>query len=162
MPSKKGSFFLTLCEIPWRFSSILPNAKISLTLCKIPWQFPDLEKFYFSLTFPWRLWTLIIQHWARWWIGTDKWPSSLMHLNMYASPALNGLTWAQTAIEHWSHVTDTVTTHANYMARMTGPPLGRLSKLSRLRELEKEGDRQIETCNTWAIFLECWKIKKLN
>ena len=45
------SFSLTLCEIPWRFSSILPNVKISLTLCKIPWQFPDLEKFYFSLTF---------------------------------------------------------------------------------------------------------------
>ena len=37
------------------------NVKISLTLCKIPWQFPDLEKFYFSLTFPWRLWTL--QYW---------------------------------------------------------------------------------------------------
>ena len=55
----KWSFSLTLCEIPWRFSSILLNVKISLTLCKIPWQFPDLEKFYFSLTFPWRLWTLI-------------------------------------------------------------------------------------------------------
>ena len=54
----KWSFSLTLSEIPWRFSSILPNVKISLTLCKIPWQFPDLEKFYFSLTFPWRLWTL--------------------------------------------------------------------------------------------------------
>ena len=54
----KWSFSLTLCEIPWHFSSILPNVKISLTLCKIPWQFPDLEKFYFSLTFPWRLWTL--------------------------------------------------------------------------------------------------------
>ena len=54
----KWSFSLTLCEIPWRFSSILPNVKISLTLCKIPWQFPDLEKFHFSLTFPWRLWTL--------------------------------------------------------------------------------------------------------
>ena len=34
------------------------DVKISLTLCKIPWQFPDLEKFNFSLTFPWRLWTL--------------------------------------------------------------------------------------------------------
>ena len=56
----KWSFSLTLCEIPWRFSSILPNVKTSLTLCKIPWQFPDLEKFYFSLTFPWRLWTLTI------------------------------------------------------------------------------------------------------
>ena len=54
----KWSFSLTLSEIPWRFSSILPNVKISLTLCKIPWQFPDLDKFYFSLTFPWRLWTL--------------------------------------------------------------------------------------------------------
>ena len=54
----KWSFSLTLSEIPWCFSSILPNVKISLTLCKIPWQFPDLEKFYFSLTFPWRLWTL--------------------------------------------------------------------------------------------------------
>ena len=54
----KWSFSLTLSEIPWRFSSILPNVKISLTLCKIPWQFPALEKFYFSLTFPWRLWTL--------------------------------------------------------------------------------------------------------
>ena len=55
----KWSFSLTLCEIPWRFSSILPNVKTSLTLCKIPWQFPDLEKFYFSLTFPWWLWTLL-------------------------------------------------------------------------------------------------------
>ena len=55
----KWSFSLTLSEIPWRFSSILPNVKISLTHCKIPWQFPDLEKFYFSLTFPWRLWTLL-------------------------------------------------------------------------------------------------------
>ena len=54
----KRSFSLTLCEIPWHFSSILSNVKISLTLYKIPWQFPDLEKFYFSLTFPWRLWTL--------------------------------------------------------------------------------------------------------
>ena len=54
----KWSFSLTLCEIPWRLSSILPNVKISLTHCKIPWQFTDLEKFYFSLTFPWRLWTL--------------------------------------------------------------------------------------------------------
>ena len=54
----KWSFSLTLCEIPWHFSSILPNVKISLTLCKIPWQFPDLEKFYFSLTFPWWLWTV--------------------------------------------------------------------------------------------------------
>ena len=58
----KWSFSLTLCEIPWRFSSILPNVKTSLTLCKIPWQFPDLEKFYFSLTFPWRLWTLFHSH----------------------------------------------------------------------------------------------------
>ena len=56
----RWSFSLTLCEIPWRFSSILTNVKISLTLCKIPWQFPDFEKFYFSLTFPWRLWTLSI------------------------------------------------------------------------------------------------------
>ena len=56
----KWSYSLTLCEIPWRFSSILSNVKISLTLCKIPWQFPDLEKFYFSLTFPWRLWTLVM------------------------------------------------------------------------------------------------------
>ena len=54
----KWSFSLTFCEIPWRFSSILPNVKIFLTVDKIPWQFPDLEKFYFSLTFPWRLWTL--------------------------------------------------------------------------------------------------------
>ena len=54
----KWSFSLTLCEIPWHFSSILPNVKISLTLCKNPRQFPDLEKFYFFLTFPWRLWTL--------------------------------------------------------------------------------------------------------
>ena len=54
----KWSFSLTLSEIPWRFSSILPNVKISLRLCKIPWQFPDLEKFYFFLTFPWQLWTL--------------------------------------------------------------------------------------------------------
>ena len=60
----KWSFSLTLCEIPWHFSSILPNVKISLTLYKIPWQFPDLEKFYFSLTFPWRLWTLFHSH--RW------------------------------------------------------------------------------------------------
>ena len=58
----KWSFSLTLCEIPWRFSLILPNVKISLTLCKIPWQFPDLENFYFSLTFPWQLWTLSITH----------------------------------------------------------------------------------------------------
>ena len=58
----KWSFSLTLSEIPWRFSSIFPNVKISLTLCKIPWQFPDLEKFYFSLIFPWRLWTLIYIH----------------------------------------------------------------------------------------------------
>ena len=58
----KWSYSLTLCEIPWRLSSILPNVKISLTLCKIPWQFPDLEKFYFSLTFPWRLWTLHIHY----------------------------------------------------------------------------------------------------
>ena len=43
----KWSFSLTLCEIPWHFSSILPNVKISLTLCKIPWQFPYLEKFIF-------------------------------------------------------------------------------------------------------------------
>ena len=56
--SLKWSFSLTLCEIQWRFSSILPNVKISLTLCKIPWQFPDLRKFYCSLTFPWQLWTL--------------------------------------------------------------------------------------------------------
>ena len=55
----KCSFSLTLCEIPWRSSSILPNAKISRTLCKVPWQFPDLEKFYFSLTFPWWLLTLM-------------------------------------------------------------------------------------------------------
>ena len=55
----KWSFSLTLCEIPWRLSSILPNVKISLTHCKIPWQFTDLEKFYFPLTFPCRLWTLI-------------------------------------------------------------------------------------------------------
>ena len=54
------SFSLTLCEIPWHFSSILQNVQISLTLCKFPWQFPDLEKFYFSLTFPWRLWTLMM------------------------------------------------------------------------------------------------------
>ena len=59
----KWSFSLTLCEIPSRFSSILPNVKISLTLRKIPWQFPDLEKFYFSLTFSWRLWTLMF--WMR-------------------------------------------------------------------------------------------------
>ena len=55
----KCSFSLTLCEIPWRSSSILPNAKISRTLCKVPWQFPDLEKFYFSLTFPRWLLTLM-------------------------------------------------------------------------------------------------------
>ena len=63
----KWSFSLTLSEIPWRFSSILPNVKISLTLCKIPWQFPDLEKFHFSLTFPWRLWTLpLARKWPTW------------------------------------------------------------------------------------------------
>ena len=67
----KWWFSLTLYEIPWHFSSILPNVKISLTLCKIPWQFPDLENFYFSLTFPWRLWTLNEPVWhstTPWWL----------------------------------------------------------------------------------------------
>ena len=34
---------------PWH----LPLFRISLTFFKIPWQFPDLEKIFFSLTFPW-------------------------------------------------------------------------------------------------------------
>ena len=74
----KWSFSLTLCEIPWRFSSILPNVKTSLTLCKIPWQFPDLEKFYFSLTFPWRLWTLTgitLKYWPTLWKQSEGFDS---------------------------------------------------------------------------------------
>ena len=37
----KWSFSLTLCEIPWRFSLILPNVKISLTNFISHWLFPD-------------------------------------------------------------------------------------------------------------------------
>ena len=46
----KWSLSLTLCEIPWRFSSIWPNVKISLTLCKIPWPWEILFLPDISLT----------------------------------------------------------------------------------------------------------------
>ena len=41
---------------PWH----LPLFRISLTFFKIPWQFSDLEKIFFSLTFPWRVATLSV------------------------------------------------------------------------------------------------------
>ena len=43
-------------------------SEISLTNFKIPWHFPDLEKNKFSLTFPWRVATLIeLQIICIWW-----------------------------------------------------------------------------------------------
>ena len=81
----KWSFSLTLCEIPWRLSSILPNVKISLTHCKIPWQFTDLEKFYFSLTFPWRLWTLRCVQWTMQMWVLQTWITALGHSGLQQS-----------------------------------------------------------------------------
>ena len=44
--------FLTENIIPWLFTDFYKLLRFSLTFNKIPWHFPDLENFYFSLTFP--------------------------------------------------------------------------------------------------------------
>ena len=48
----KWSFSFTLCEIPWRFSSILPNVKISWHFVKFPDNFLTLRKFISPWHFP--------------------------------------------------------------------------------------------------------------
>ena len=48
---------LNSLTFPWH----LPLFRISLTFFQIPWQFPDLEKINFSLTFPWRVATLLLK-----------------------------------------------------------------------------------------------------
>ena len=48
-------FEASIYKIPW----LLLTYQFSLTNFKIPWLSPDLEKIYFSLTFPWPVGALI-------------------------------------------------------------------------------------------------------